>query len=339
MSQEFIILDPSHSKVGLLEDYDSIQWREDYNGAGYMEIHAAPSDLNRSLLAIGNSVKLGESVGDIQAVQFRTNEIAAYGKMALDRLSARVILKTEVIGSVESSLRGVFTRNERGSGLALGASAGLSEAVDSQITGGTVLEGFTAILGKVGLGMRVDSDFTLRFYKGIDRRRGQPGYVGFLSEDTDTLTNIILTGDIARYFNVAVVAGAGDGAARVWTNSWLASVEPTGTARRELFVDARDLAKTYTIEGDPTIYTYTDEVYLEKLKERGRQKLAEALFDSRFTADVIDGNMTYGTDYSLGDILPIRIAKYGVSYSCRVVSATHIHEKETKVAIKVEKII
>jgi hypothetical protein len=334
----FYTLDSSGQKIGLLENYSSIQWREDYNGSGYLEIHATASEHNLELLKINNIIRYGDSVADIMALQLRGDSIIALGKMVGERLRRRVILRTENITNVETGLRSIFTRNARACGLALGASAGLSEAVSSQVTGGSVLEAFLAVLGAVGLGWRVDSDFSLRFYKGVDRRAGQAGLVGVLSDSADTIENVVFTGDIERFYNVAVVAGEGEGTARVWASAWLSDEEPTGTDRRELFVDARDLSSVYQIEGDGTEYTYTPEEYLELLKARGREKLAEALFESKFTADVINGNMTYGEDYNLGDIMPVKLVKYGVSFSARVVSATRIFEKDEKVLVKVEKI-
>lgn len=334
----FYVLNSAGVKIGLLENYDSIQWKEEYNGPGYLEIHATASEQNLALLKINNIVRYGDSVADIMALQLRGETVTAYGKMVGERLRRRVILRTENIGNVEASLRDIFTRNARACGLTLGASANLSEAVSSQVTGGSVLEAFQAVLAAVGLGWRVDSDFSLRFFKGIDRRAGQPGLVGVLSDSADTIKNVVLTGDIDKFYNVAAVAGEGEGTARVWTTAWIGADEPVGTDRRELFVDARDLSSVYQIEGDPTEYTYTPAEYLEILKARGREKLAEALFESKFTADVIDGNMTFGTDYNLGDIMPVKLVKYGVSFSARVVSATRIYEKDEKVLVKVEKI-
>lgn len=335
---QFYIYDATATKIGILENYDSVLWQEDYNGPGYLEIHAVANEDNLALLKIGYSIKNGDSIADIQAVQLADGSIAAFGKMAGDRLSKRVVLKTEQIGVVETSLRTIFTNNVRAAGLTLGAAAGLTEEVDSQVTGGSVLEAIKAVCGASGLGWRVDSDFSLRFYKGVDRRKTEPGYAGVLSDDADTLKGITLTGDVAKYYNVAVVAGAGEGAERVWVTSWIGDTEPTGTARRELFVDARDLTKTYTVEGDPTEYTYTDEQYALILQERGRQKLAERLFDSKFNADAIDGNITYGEDYGLGDIMPVKIVAYGVQYGARVTSATRVYEKDYKAVVKLEKI-
>lgn len=334
----FYVLNANREKIGLLQNYNSVQWREDYNGPGFLEIHAADNDTNKDLLQIGHTLRLGDSVADIRAVQYRNNEIIAYGKSVGARLGQRVILKTVTINEVEDDLRAAYTANERGLNIALGDAAGLTEAVDTERTGGSLLDAFIEVLAAVSLGWRVDSDFELTLYKGVDRRAGQPGAVGVLSDSSDTITNIVLTGDIDRFYNVAVVAGEGEGTARVWTSAWLAAAEPLGEDRREVFVDARDIASTYSIEGDPTEYTYTPAEYEEILKQRGREKLAETLFESRFTADVINGNMTYGTDYGLGDIMPVKLVKYGVSFSARVVSATRIFEQREKVLVKVEKI-
>ena len=334
----FYVLNPAGEKIGLLENYNSVQWREDYNNSGYLEIHATITDQNFDLLKVNNIIRNGSSVADIIAIQYRDEDIIAYGKMAGDRLRRRVILRTENITNVETSLRSIFTRNARNCGLTLGAAAGLTETVSSQVTGGSVLDAFIKILAASGLGWRVDTDLSMRFYKGVDRRSGQPGLVGVLSDAADTVEKVVFTGDIDKFYNVAVIAGEGEGTARVWTSAWIADDEPTGTDRRELFVDARDLSSVYQIEGDPTEYTYTPAEYLEILKARGREKLAESLFESKFTADVIDGNMTFGTDYNLGDIMPVKLVKYGVSFSARVVSATRIYEKDEKVLVKVEKI-
>ena len=333
-----------------MENFDSVIWQEDYNGPGYLEIHAVANEANLALLKIGNSIKNGISMADIQAVQLADGKIAAFGKMMNDRLSRRAILKTEQITAVGESLANIFTRNDRGVGITLGTDYQyITDEIESQVTGGSVLEAFKSVCGLIGAGWRVVWDsadvmggglnrYLLQFYKGVDRRKTEPGYVGVLSDDADTLKDITLTGDVAKYYNVAVVAGAGEGAARVWVTAWIGETEPTGTARRELFVDARDLTKTYTVEGDPTEYTYTDEQYEAILQERGRQKLAERLFDSKFNADAIDGNLTYGEDYGLGDIMPVKIAAYGVQYGARVTSATRVYEKGYKAVVKLEKI-
>ena len=334
----FYVHDQAHTKIGILENYNSIQWQEDYNGTGRIEIRATVTEQNLALLKINNYIRNGDSVADILAVQYSGEEITALGKMVGDRLQKRVIQRTVLISDVENDLRAAFTANDRGSGLTLGAAAGLTEAISTQNTGGSLLDAISGALSACGLGWRVAADFTLTFFKGVDRRVNQAGCVGLLSDTADTIEEVVLTGDIENAYNVAVIAGAGEGTARVWTTAWLADTEPTGEDRRELWVDARDISTVYQIEGDATEYTYSEGDYLAILQARGREKLAEHLFESKFTADVLDGNMTYGTDYNLGDIMPVKLLKYGVSLSVRVVSATKIYEQDETVLIKVEKI-
>jgi len=72
--------------------------------------------------------------------------------------------------------------------------------------------------------------------------------------------------DSAGYRNFARVYGEGEGSAR-----WLTDVDDTsGNERRELYVDARDLART--VDG----VTLSDADYDAALTQRGWEKLAEA---------------------------------------------------------------
>lgn len=83
-----------------------------------------------------------------------------------------------------------------------------------------------------------------KVYKGVDRSNEQsPGYVGYFGTDVGNIQNISVTSGTTDYKNVAVVAGAGEGAAREVRIVSLGSV--SGENRRELYVDARDLQKEY----------------------------------------------------------------------------------------------
>lgn len=104
----------------------------------------------------------------------------------------------------------------------------------------------------------------------------------------------------------------------------------TGLSRRELFVDARDLAKeTQQQDGDGNISTTTlsDGEYDQVLVERGNEKLAECSSVESFEGGIDpDGGYRYGcrgdvekgnADYSIGDIVQVE-NEYGMSCRCRV---------------------
>lgn len=84
----------------------------------------------------------------------------------------------------------------------------------------------------------------------------------------------------------------------------------TGLARRELYIDARDLQS----DSDPD-RPLTQEEYTAVLTTRGREKLAENQLVRSFSAVVrsYDPTYTYGEDYQLGDTITVTDERLGVS--------------------------
>lgn len=84
----------------------------------------------------------------------------------------------------------------------------------------------------------------------------------------------------------------------------------TGLARRELYIDARDLQS----DSDPD-RPLTQEEYAAVLTTRGREKLAENQLVRSFSAVVrsYDPTYTYGEDYQLGDTITVTDDRLGVS--------------------------
>ena len=102
-------------------------------------------------------------------------------------------------------------------------------------------------------------------------------------------------------------------------------------------MDAKDLTRTYQIAQDDgqgnityTQATYTDEEYAAQLRGRGLEKLAEAMPTMDVSAQLGQGLMVYGKDYALGDIVPLRLSRYGVSVAARVTEVTTVYESTGK---------
>lgn len=83
-----------------------------------------------------------------------------------------------------------------------------------------------------------------------------------------------------------------------------------GLARRELFIDARDLQS----DSDPD-NPLTAEEYTAMLTNRGREKLAENQLVHSFSADIRTYNPTYvyGKDFFLGDTITVTDDRLGVT--------------------------
>lgn len=102
---------------------------------------------------------------------------------------------------------------------------------------------------------------------------------------------------------LALVAGQGEGSDRDVVVRYQGAM-PTGFARREAFIDARDIEKGGTTE----------------LNARGDSFLAAAAKETRLEATIHQyGSFKYGPDWDMGDIVLIRNQERGISYSARVI--------------------
>jgi hypothetical protein len=122
------------------------------------------------------------------------------------------------------------------------------------------------------------------FSLGLDRTSGQSTNArAIFSTTRETVESAKLIDTEQSYKNVALVAGPGEGAARA-TLLVPTSGAATGIERREMFVDARDLTLTASLEN------------------RGLQKLSENQYVKFLTGSVLAySQLRYGTDYDVGD--------------------------------------
>ena len=102
---------------------------------------------------------------------------------------------------------------------------------------------------------------------------------------------------------VAVVAGQGEGEDREVVTRFQGG-EPTGFARREAFLDARDIELGQTAE----------------LNSRGDAFLAAAAGETRLEAAIHQyGAFRYGEEWDLGDLVTVRNEERDIAYTARVV--------------------
>lgn len=95
---------------------------------------------------------------------------------------------------------------------------------------------------------------------------------------------------------------------------------PTGLARRELFIDARDL-QSQQQDGA----AMNPEQYAGVLTTRGLEKLAENQLVRSFSAQVRtqDATYQYGRDFFLGDKITVTDERLGITVDARVMAAQY----------------
>lgn len=119
--------------------------------------------------------------------------------------------------------------------------------------------------------------------------------------------------DGSNYRNVAVVAGEGEGSARVFE---IVDIAETGEQKRHLWVDARDLQQE---EGE----SITD--YRLKLRQRGLEKLAETVEIENVEIEIEDEEaQLIGTEYDIGDIVWVIINPIKASYKMKIIEVEDV---------------
>ena len=185
--------------------------------------------------------------------------------------------------------------------------------ISAQYTGAGLLATWEEICKAHGLGFRaVTADHgiitpALEIIQGIDRSEGQTvnSPVIFSAEFENLLSSTYVL-DTKNCKNVALVAGEGEGKNRKTVSLGTAS----GLARRELYIDARDLS---TNEGEITAAEYT-----AQLSARGAEKIAEYQITEAFDGEIdTANNFILDQDYTLGDIVTVE-NEYGIRKNVRV---------------------
>ena len=199
----------------------------------------------------------------------------------------------------------------------LGALNGFTDTISFQATYKNLLEYEEKLARSAGIGYRFRPDFSekeiiFEIYKGTDRSSAQSRNNRVIfSEMYLNLDNVVLRENEKYLKNCVYVGGAGEGDARTYVSF---GTEFTGLERRELFVDARDIAQD----------EMSDTEYRALLLQRGHDKLTEYAKSTSIESDTdANANFVYKTNYDLGDIVSIRKQAWGITADLRI---TEIHE-------------
>lgn len=345
------IRDENTDLIGIIDTAQSVIWHSVYFGVGDFEIYVQASPEVVELLQVGNIVTRPDDleVGIIESVTVADDPqngtmVTASGRFAKALLDRRLIYKlsgttntpTILRGNVETEVRRVVTENAISCPfdskrniplLELGALSNIplvivddnGNAAQKQVSYENLLAYTDALLEEYGLGATVILDVDRRklqyvIYSGADRATGDDPIA--FSKEFDNLTSSSYSYNAATEKNVALIGGAGEGLERFYS---LVAGSYAGTQRRELFVDASSLNRTYKDANDVE-QTYSNADYRAMLNAAGRQTLAannaEETFDGLL--DVMNSPYQYNRDFALGDIVTVENADIGKYIVVRV---------------------
>lgn len=370
------VYNPSLDLQGVSENQTSIVWSRKYFETGNFSVTLPVTDDNIKLYKIGNIVWKRGSVeaGVIENIQIHESYdehiITASGRFLSSYMDRRLIRpRFTFSGKIEVAMRTILTNAVSIPLVELGTLQGFTEEVTFQATYKDLLLYQSKLAKEGGMGFRFRPDFEnkkiiFEVYKGIDRSREQSdrAFVEF-SDKFDNLNDADARINDQLYKNVAYIGGQGEDDERVYTR--VGDDTLAGLERREVFVDARDLAEEdigerpeesdYTEDrtatdggGNTFTYSYFDKSaynsavstwnsnklrvradYIVELQTRGLQKLEECVLSNSIECGIIpNGNFKYKTDYDLGDIVSVKKSNWDYEDVARITEITEVYEHE-----------
>lgn len=358
------IRDESTALLGIVDTAKSIIWHSVYFGVGDFEIYAPASQQVLALLQAGNLVTRPDDleVGIIEKINLVNDEhdgrmITATGRFAKSILERRLIYNlsgtvnkpTILRGNVEMEVRRLVEENAINCQfdtrrniplLALGDVAGLPQiivdengnAAQKQVSYQNLLTYTDALLQEYGMGATVilDEDAgKLRYviYAGLDHSwdnaAGNDPIV--FSKEFDNLTSSSYEYDTTTEKNFALIGGAGEGLERFYS---IVAGWQSGLERREMWVDASSLNRTYKDDNDEE-QTYSDVEYRAMLNAAGKQQLnvskATETFDG--VLDIQNSRWQYNRDFALGDIVTTQDDELGKYVNVRLREVLEVQDE------------
>ena len=300
------------ARVGWVDVWVSLYWDSPYYSQGGFTLEVRPTEENLQLLQEGRwLVRSDESPRVPMRICARANQnpdanLVVSGYPATWILTKRVSAATIKGQNAEAALRQLVEAMDPWPRLELGQLHCIDTVFAKQTSGGSVFDYCQTIGQACDLGFRVilegsGSDKRLRFE--CFRPTFDPNHR--YSPKWGNLLNAGWSFADTDYANVALVQGAGTGNARA--TAWVGQVDSTGEARREMYIDARDLQPDQD-KGETT----TSPSYLQKLADRGGEKLLAQLRTGSIEFDVDDDAL------QVGDVLSVSLPQLGYTALVRV---------------------
>lgn len=380
MSLPLRIITRDFELVGEIDRYSSLQITRSWHGIGSLELHVNRYMNGADALQRGNIVFPNGQLNKAFEIRHREIELDENGKASenwvihalplkswlVDRLTIPPIGASQDIveGNAEAVIRHYVSANainpqdvdDRILRLALGANGYLGQPIEWQSRYKVLAEEIEEISKLTGLGWDIAINYATRQFvfnveEGRDLSVNQTIHPpAIFSPEFGTLKGLAYTESDLNFKNFAVVAGAGEGSERRIVT--VGDADAIGSNRRTLFVDARDIAEQ--TEDDPP-QPIPIEVIEERLRERGRQKLAEHRQEVYLEGTIMDtvrsfetvksqsfltpfqptesfsrkerrGGLIYERDYDLGDIVTLQEKDWGVTLDARITEVKEIYE-------------
>ncbi|WP_010305432.1 siphovirus ReqiPepy6 Gp37-like family protein [Kurthia senegalensis] len=181
-------------------------------------------------------------------------------------------------------------------------------------------------LTQIGWNISLDIEnkrFVFDIIEGLNRVASQtdrPPVV--FSTEFKTLESLEYTESKLDYKNTAVVAGQGEGVNR---KVIILNDTNSGFDRKEIYIDARDVADTDTDE-EGNEFPRPEADVIADLTDRGNEKLAEHLQEIFVNGQITNTIFRYGYDWFNGDTVTLEHKDWGIALDAQITQVKEIHE-------------
>lgn len=348
--------DANFEVIGIVDTFQSVIWHSVYHGVGDFQVYINAEDA----LSIVSDARYitrpdNEEVGVIEAVQIVDDVesgrmFTISGRFAKSLLDRRIIYnlsgtsnKASVLsGNVETAIRKLVSDNaivSRSLGvLELGSNSGIiysivdenGNSARKQVSYDNLLEYTEEVLKEYGIASLVklnENKLQYVVYEGADRSidntAGNQPIV--FSKEYDNLLSSDYSRSTTLEKNVALIGGEGEGIERFCVLLGTKS----GLSRKEVFVDASSIRKTYMDENNEE-KSYSNSEYSAMLKAQGQQSLNEYNIVENFNGvlDITNGNWKYGLDVFLGDIVTVQENDIEIYLNVRLGEITEYQDQD-----------
>lgn len=320
------------SPRGIVTGIKNLRWRRKYFDVGEFELNCECNPNNLEILRANYIITRldDEEVGIIENISIKESEtdgeiITATGKFLKTLLDNRILLETEYLtGNVEQNIRYLVDKNlispvdqkRRIFELKLGEIKNFTDTLDLQVgLGKNILTVIDKICRVTNLSTKITVDYDKEIYK-FDVWEGRDlSDLVILSDSDGNIQNSEYEKINSAYRSYSLVAGQGEGVERKRISLDDGAM---GWYRKEMYVDARDIQNKQTNSNNEEIIL-SDEEYNKLLETRGREKMADRIKFTNFSAETTQSvNDKYKVDWDLGDIVTVYKTEWGIEIQERI---------------------
>ena len=339
---ELTIYDTNLDLIGILDTATDIIWHRVFHTAGDFEIHVPVTSDTLSLLKPQFLITKKDTVefGIIECLVLEQSEagesLKVTGRFGSSLLDRRIIFETQTLNTtVEVAMRSLVSAccitptipDRIIPQLELGPLMNYPETINIQVTYKNLLLTLRAFSETSGIGFRVrfipsTKKFRFETFKPFDRSflQSENPRVIFSNDYDNLLTSTYKSSDQERS-NLALVGGEGVGEDR----KLVLVGSQSGLERREIFVNAKD----QRLEEGMSLADYN-----QLLAQKGSESLVPRT--EYFEGTVLPNeNVTYKTDYDLGDIVTIENSRWDKRIHVRINEITEVSDENGETLVPV----